>query len=321
MEFPGPGAVAVGAACIGGDQQPGSPRIGGPALVVPPAADRLHRERGGVVVGADVDPAGVGRQIVDAVRDGLAQLRICEVMHAHRHRITRRPPGTARIVEVADQLLLLGVHADHRLAGVPVIACLLVEIPELGIPVGMLTSLERLGVGLQLEALLAQQASDGVGTDPVPLAGQFGRQRAGRLGRPPQRRHRISALVRLDQRQQRRPQSGIEVRDAFAPTARPSHPLHQGLARLQVGHTPADRCLAHPGRPGHGPNAAMPQAPGLRGRQQPPLPLVQMREQHRELHSKLITSLVRNAHTTSTRPHPRKQHLDDRQTLSRSRHG
>lgn len=57
------------------------------------------------------------------------------------------------------------------------------------------------------------------------------------------------------------------------------------------------------------------QASGLRGRQQPPLSLVQMREQHRELHSKLIASLVRDAHTTSARAHPRKQHLDDRQTL------
>ncbi|MGY3204627.1 hypothetical protein ACVW19_005142 [Streptomyces sp. TE5632] len=224
-------------------------------------------------------------------------------MDAHRHRTARRPPGRAGVFEVADQFLLLGVHADHRLAGIPVVACSLVEITELGIPVRMLTALERLGVGLQTETLIAQQTGDGVGTDPVPPAGQLGRQRAGRPGRPPQRRHRIPALVRLDQRQQRGPQSGVEVRDAFASAARPPHPPEQGLARFQVGHTLADCRLAHLGRPGHGPDTAMPQPPGLRGHQQP-LPLVQMREQHRELHSKLVTSLVRDAHTTSTSPSP-----------------
>jgi hypothetical protein len=34
---------------------------------VPPAADRLDGEGGGVVVGADVDPAGVGGQVTSQV--------------------------------------------------------------------------------------------------------------------------------------------------------------------------------------------------------------------------------------------------------------
>ncbi|RPK84534.1 hypothetical protein EES46_24045 [Streptomyces sp. ADI98-10] len=302
VEFPGPGAIAVGPARIGSDQQPGSLRVVGPALAVPPAADRLHRERGGVVVGADIDPAGVRRQVVDAVRDGLAQQRIGEVVDADRHRIACGPPGTASVVEVADQLSLLGVHADHRLAGIPVITCLLVEIPELGIPVGMLAALERLGIGLQPEPLLPQQTGDSVRTDPVALTGQLGRQRAGRLLRPPQRRHRITTFVRLDQAQQGTPQSRVEVRDAFASAARPPHPPGQELACLQVGHALANRCPAHPGRPGHGPNATMTQSSGLRGHQQPPLPFVQVRKQHRELHGKLITNLIRDAHTTPTSP-------------------
>jgi hypothetical protein len=44
----------------------------------------------------------------------------------------------------------------------------------------------------------------------------------------------------------------------------------------------------------------MPQHSGLRSHQQPSLALVQMREQHRELHSELATSLIRDAHTTAT---------------------
>jgi hypothetical protein len=65
-------------------------------------------------------------------------------MDAHRRRIACRPPGTACIVEVSDQFHFPGVHADHRLAGIPVVACLFVEITELGIAVGMPTALERL---------------------------------------------------------------------------------------------------------------------------------------------------------------------------------
>ena len=51
--------------------------------------------------------------------------------------------------------------------------------------------------------------------------------------------------------------------------------------------------------------ARMPPCPSSRASaasQQPPLPLVQMREQHRELHGELVTSLVRDAHTTPTSP-------------------
>ena len=54
LGLPQPGAVPVGAAAVGADQQPGGVRVGGLAGLLPPGADRLHRERGGVVVGADV---------------------------------------------------------------------------------------------------------------------------------------------------------------------------------------------------------------------------------------------------------------------------
>lgn len=60
----------------------------------------------------------------------------------------------------------------------------------------------------------------------------------------------------------------------------------------------ADRRLADRSGLCHRPDTAVPQAPGLCSHQQPPLPLVQMREQHRELHGELVTSLIRDAHTT-----------------------
>ena len=68
------------------------------------------------MVGADVHPAGVGGQVVDPVRDGLAQLQVGEVVTVDADRIARGPPFMAAVVVVADQLLLLGVHVIHRLA-------------------------------------------------------------------------------------------------------------------------------------------------------------------------------------------------------------
>jgi hypothetical protein len=44
---------------------------------------------------------------------------------------------------------LLGVHADHRLAGVDVSGALVIEVGELGIAVDVGGALDRLGVALQ----------------------------------------------------------------------------------------------------------------------------------------------------------------------------
>ena len=57
LGLPHPVAVAVGPAGVGGDQQPGRGRVVAAAAGLPPPADRGDRERRGVVVHPDVDPA------------------------------------------------------------------------------------------------------------------------------------------------------------------------------------------------------------------------------------------------------------------------
>src|SRR6266704_3328267 len=72
FHLPGAGAGGVGPAGVGADQQPPRVRVAGRAGGAPPAVQGLHGERGGVVVGADGNPAGVRAQVVDAVGDRLA---------------------------------------------------------------------------------------------------------------------------------------------------------------------------------------------------------------------------------------------------------
>jgi hypothetical protein len=132
-----------------------------PAHLVPPAADGLDGELGGVSAVADGDPALVVGDVVDPIGDGLgvlAQVPVGEVVHPDPGRFALRGPFGAPVRVVADQLLLLGVDTDHRFVVVDEVLGQVVEVTELGVAVGMLASLRHLGVGLQRIAETMQQA-------------------------------------------------------------------------------------------------------------------------------------------------------------------
>jgi hypothetical protein len=152
----------------------------------------------------------------------------------HQDGLPAGAPLLARVGELADQFLLLGVHADHRVGGILMLLDLLVYIPELRVPVRVPLAFEGLGVALQAEALGPQQVTDGVGADRVAPAGQLARQVAGGLRRPPQRRHRVAALVRLHQGQQRREQARVQVGGPLAAPARPPDPAQRPRAGIQL---------------------------------------------------------------------------------------
>lgn len=99
--------MTVATTAIGGDHQPSCMRVSRLTHFTPPAPNALHGKLGGVMIDAHIDPAGVGGQIIDAIRGDLAQFGIDEVMNAD---FLRRPfglPFLARILEVANQFLFL----------------------------------------------------------------------------------------------------------------------------------------------------------------------------------------------------------------------
>src|SRR5215212_3347448 len=95
-----------------------------------------------------------------ALHDAWLTERIRQVHAASSGRLdrfARGAPLAPAVLKVAEQLLLLGVDRDHRLAVPERRRDRLVDVLELRVAVGMLAALARLGVGLQAVAQLAQQ--------------------------------------------------------------------------------------------------------------------------------------------------------------------
>jgi hypothetical protein len=107
-----------------------------------------------------------------------------------------------------------------------------------------------------------QQVTDSVRGDPAPLAGQLCRQGTGELRRPPQRRDRVTPLIRLDQRQERRAQPRVQIHGPLTPPPG-LRSLPSGSSPESTSLTPSDTVALRIRPPGHQPDPAMPQRPGF----------------------------------------------------------
>ena len=107
--------MGVAAAAVGQDQQFPGLCICLPALLTPPMVDAIGGELGGVRGRAHGHCAAVFLGIVDRVGRGPTLGVGNEVVGVDP--LGFPAPGGAGIFEIAHQFLLLGVHADHRLAG------------------------------------------------------------------------------------------------------------------------------------------------------------------------------------------------------------
>src|SRR5215472_17088994 len=156
----------------------------------PPAADRGHREGRRLVRDADHHVPRVPADVVYPVRDAAAQRPAGEVVVEDLP--AAAPPAAAGVLEWADQLLLLGIHADHGQAPRQIPAPYPGQVAELPVAVGVARPRQALADGPQGEALLLEQAGQGAVADGQPALAQGRTQLADRLVRPPHPRHRVT---------------------------------------------------------------------------------------------------------------------------------
>jgi hypothetical protein len=149
-----PGTVA--ATAISGDQQLLGLRIAGLSQFLPPATDALDREGGSIVRDAEVDPAGIGSDVVDTVRRDFAQSCNREVMHADRFWVALGTQFPAAILKVPNKLLLFGIDRYRGLTSRLERVDPRIDVFKLRVAVGVVRALAGLAVRLQAEAQAAQ---------------------------------------------------------------------------------------------------------------------------------------------------------------------
>ena len=152
-------------------------------------------------------------------------------------RVALRAILAAIVAEIPDQFLFLGVDRDHRLLFGQSRGHLGVDVAELRIPVGVAVALLGLAVALQAVARRIEQFGDQGAAHLVALRLQRLRQSAHALAGPPQRRFRITARRRFDQR--------FEIREARSGPWRSSFcvppPAAEPAPRAHPAPIPSDR--------------------------------------------------------------------------------
>src|SRR6202042_3029561 len=252
LALPQPQARAVAATPVSGDEQSFGLGIANAADLLPPATDGLYRKGCRVVVDADAAPPGVGCEIIDTIRHRPPQLLDQEVVDPHLFRLTFRPPLPTAILEVADQLFLLGVDGNNRLLLFERSLDPPVDVAKLGIPIRVAVTFSGLAVSLQAKVQRLQQLANHRMTDPMPLRAKFGCEPTQALAGPTQGRLRVAALGRLDQSQQRLHQLLITLHQRLASTPSAANlPLCRFHLLGKLFQSAIDRARRHPGRPPH----------------------------------------------------------------------
>jgi hypothetical protein len=118
----------------------------------------------------DPDIPGVPSLIVDAIGDTDANRIPAKIMIQHLAGVATIT--LARILEVADQLLLFPIDANHGPAFRQETSPLLSQIAKLAIALWMMGSGQTLAIRPQQEILLSQQTSNRISPNVKPLPTQ-----------------------------------------------------------------------------------------------------------------------------------------------------
>src|SRR5271170_4964067 len=144
-------ARTIGAAAVRGDHQAGHRGITISPHPIEPAPNAVDGELPGIVIDPQADIAEVGADVVDPVRDYLAQFLVLEIMGIDLDRLALWPVVAAAVLEFADQFLLLRVDRYHGLIGRLKRFDLGVDIFKLSVAIGMFAAL--LGLAVEMAAI------------------------------------------------------------------------------------------------------------------------------------------------------------------------
>jgi hypothetical protein len=158
--FPKANTGTVAAAAIGCDQDLTGPLVTCLSEFEPPAADTFDGECRRVAGNAEIDPAGIGGNVIHAIRRYLAKLWNSEIMHPNGLGMTPRAQLTPVVLEVSNELLLFRVNRYGRLPGRLKRIDEHIDVLELRIAVRVARALTGLAVGLQAETQATQQTSN-----------------------------------------------------------------------------------------------------------------------------------------------------------------
>ena len=240
--FPQPQSPAVAPTAVGHDQELARLRIQPPSFMAPPPPDRCHRKCSRIVIGTDIDESGVASEIVDAVRIGTRHIRAREVVPLNGLGCVRRTPLLSRIVVVADQFLLLGIHRDDRQPLPQVLLDAGIDMAKLRIAIRMLRTLFGLAITLQAVVEIVQNLRHLGVADRMTLVRQLCGNGPRTQADPAQRRLRITAGLLVDQLFQNPDKTWIGIRDRLAPRASAAYPPRtRHRARLNLPNAFTDR--------------------------------------------------------------------------------
>ena len=158
LEFVLPEAYAwvVASSTIGGERECLCVGIRAFSDGVPPSADTLNGEFCSVAVDAEVDPASIVIDVIDAVWDDFAEFGNFKVVGADFFGLSFRAPFAPVVLEISDEFFLLGVDADDGFFLLLLCSHVVVDIFELCIAVGVVCSFSCLFVGLQAVPVFAK---------------------------------------------------------------------------------------------------------------------------------------------------------------------
>ena len=145
-----PGTIAVATTGVGQDQQFTTPTVMLLAVCKPPLPDRIDGKLRRIGRDADMDESVISANIVYTIRGRLAQGILWKIVCIHFDRLSG--PRSARVLEIADQLFVFRVDADHRQAAPEESLLLLLNIAELAVAIRMGRPRETFAVRLQAQS-------------------------------------------------------------------------------------------------------------------------------------------------------------------------